>query len=345
MKNNKALKNLDSYLRLVKVLIYFRVNNLKPTLVKTGRFLINGEKEDLGEILTRVNDFNQDGKISEEKGTYQWELTDSAPGEKGKMSLTGKVGTKKLSVEKQKKLAVSKMKKTLFVMKFLRHLPGIKMIALSGTVAAGNPKPQSDLDFLVVTRDGRIWTTRFLMLLVLELLGARKKGEKRANRVCLNQFVNERSMEMKYKDIYTALEYSQMVCLVDRDQTWSKFWENNQWVKKYLRDFDWQKRDSLPGYWQEQIMGEGLNNSLTYRFLNYFFSMAIFDYLEQFLGNFQAKRIQRKRSGQLGGQVYWGDDALIFHPKPKSVSFSVKYQSVMLKEKPELEKRLKLVIS
>ena len=64
---------------------------------------------------------------------------------------------------------------------WLKYVPFVRMIAVTGTLAMKNCEKNSDIDFFVVLEKGRIFTGRLLVTLIVHLLGKtaiRKKDKK-----------------------------------------------------------------------------------------------------------------------------------------------------------------------
>jgi len=124
---------------------------------------------------------------------------------------------------------------------WLRLLPTIKMVAVSGALAMENTSENDDIDLLIVSGAGRLWLTRLLTVLLVELVARRRRpGDRQAkDKICLNMFLDERHLAMpeNERNLYTAHEVCQLKLLWDRSQTYQRFISQNQWVKKYLANW------------------------------------------------------------------------------------------------------------
>jgi hypothetical protein len=122
----------------------------------------------------------------------------------------------------------------------LRFVPGLKLVALTGSVAAGNSRSDDDIDLLIITSPYTLWLVRPLVLLLMTLFFRRRyPGEdhaKAANAFCPNLWLDSLSLSipLEKRNLYTAHEVLQIVPLLDRGNTYRQFLYHNRWVKKYL---------------------------------------------------------------------------------------------------------------
>lgn len=118
--------------------------------------------------------------------------------------------------------------------RFLPIFPQIKLIGLSGSVAMMNAKKSDDIDLFIITGRDRLWTGRFIAVMLAQLLGLRRKrGSKRAsNKVCLNLFFDEGDLIVPKakRSQYLAHEVLQMKPIFERDRAYQRFIYANRWV-------------------------------------------------------------------------------------------------------------------
>lgn len=105
---------------------------------------------------------------------------------------------------------------------------------VSGSVAGGRASKKSDIDILVVTKQGRIWTTRFFLTLFTTLAGVRRKGKKIKNRVCLNHYITNAALEIPFHSLYNAHTYLDLIPLINRFAVFERFFDQNAWVRRYV---------------------------------------------------------------------------------------------------------------
>lgn len=331
-------------LRILKTLMYCRVRNMRLTLVGIGRLLIGTKRQAdaeggsmalesarLAEVLEVLKWLHAKGAVKEKEGF--WELSEGASAQcSDRDNDRGKIAAEKIKIAQK-------------AARFLKHIPFIRLVGICGTVATGNARENSDIDFFVITKKGRIWTARVLVMAVLEMLGKRKKPHIFKDRICLNYFVadDEASLEARFKDLYSAYEFAKMIVLIDKDGAHQKFIKANHWIKEYLPELSW---------WQEEDGSLGAEGELDpvalrrdsdsglQKALENLLEGTLGDRIEDLLGKMQSGRIERKHEKEEGGEVYWGADALIFHPKPKGKFFAKMYKEMVEGKRGEIRQLL-----
>ncbi|MBL7053132.1 MAG: nucleotidyltransferase domain-containing protein, partial [Candidatus Portnoybacteria bacterium] len=73
--------------------------------------------------------------------------------------LKNRGGIIKKRIERQK-ISDQKRKKVKRIVKFLQIISFVRLVAVSGSLAMNNTKEKSDIDLLIITKSGRIWTCR-----------------------------------------------------------------------------------------------------------------------------------------------------------------------------------------
>ncbi len=87
--------------------------------------------------------------------------------------------------------------KVAWVIKILKLLPFIKNISIINSLSFGTSNEDSDIDLLVITKKGRLWTTRALIVLVLEIVGQNKNKWYKAGKFCLGFAFDETRLNLE----------------------------------------------------------------------------------------------------------------------------------------------------
>ncbi len=122
---------------------------------------------------------------------------------------------------------------------FLAWVPFVRALAGSGSLAVDNTKGSSDLDILVIAQQGRIWTTRLVLLFVSGLLGRRRKHYDRnaPDMLCLNHYIAEGSIPVsgEIQNVAMAMQYASLVPVYS-DYAVRKFSQRNAfWIDQHVR--------------------------------------------------------------------------------------------------------------
>jgi hypothetical protein len=113
----------------------------------------------------------------------------------------------------------------------LWSLPFVRMVAVTGSLAANACKEEGDVDYLIVVEPGRLWLTRALCLAVWRL--AQVFGA----RLCPNYLITTRALGVEQRNLYTARELVQMRPLHGRAVA-AGLRDANRWSHRYLPNAD-----------------------------------------------------------------------------------------------------------
>ncbi|MFA6991982.1 MAG: hypothetical protein WC269_01720 [Candidatus Gracilibacteria bacterium] len=124
-------------------------------------------------------------------------------------------------------------------MKYIKWVPGLRMVAVCNNLAFGTIDERSDIDLFVVAREGRLFTVRLFVTGILHLLGVRRHGNKIKGRFCLSFFVDDSSLNLKpiaiRDDIYLAYWIRSMKPVID-DGVSDEFFTVNGWIRDYFNE-------------------------------------------------------------------------------------------------------------
>ena len=188
--------------------------------------------------------------------------------------------------------------KAVFWARVLGHLPGVRSIFLSGSLAQGRGREDSDIDFFIVADTNRIWTARFFVFMVLKFSGQLAKPTRHAGKICPNHFVTVDALEIKEKDNYAAHMFSRNKPLWDPYGVFPHFAHANAWVTQFGHRFEVLKTPLRP---------------ITYNLKN---NPDIF---ERLIGYLQIRKVERNLEYQYAGsKIVLLDNELRFHPVPKN---------------------------
>lgn len=215
----------------------------------------------------------------------------------------------------RQKIAIKKIRLAKRAAEILSHIPFIEMVALCNDVAYLNAPKESDIDFFIVAKSGKIWTVRFLSVAALFVSGLWRHKKKIKDRICLSFFVCDESLsidDFAYEnDILLKYWTPHHFPLFFKEKTYQKFLESNPWIKKCFPNYF----ENIPskkikvGQKKSQIFFEkNLDN-------------WIGSLLEKLLKSIQLKIMGKKAPWQKEKDVIVSDKILKFHENDRRKHF------------------------
>jgi hypothetical protein len=105
------------------------------------------------------------------------------------------------------------------------------LVGVSGSISEGRAKASSDIDFFVVSKRDRIFTTRFFCKLLLGRNSRHNRDPKPAGKICLNYFLSEDSLDFKPHNRKVINYHQHSIILFSRGDTICRLIKANQWLK------------------------------------------------------------------------------------------------------------------
>lgn len=173
----------------------------------------------------------------------RWEVKNSLKGE-FPVEKTGKFyhlpGRGKVLAKRLARQKASRKKKQLArkaAGRILR-IPTVLLVGISGALAMENAREEDDVDLLVVTQKGTLWTTRLAVIQAIEFFGPPRRRPEDSNvedKLCLNLWLDEDNLAIPggKRNIYTAHEVLQVVPLSSKKGTYSRFIQANNWAREF----------------------------------------------------------------------------------------------------------------
>ena len=224
-------------------------------------------------------------------------------------------------------LAEIKFKIAFSAIRYLRHLAFIKMIAVCNTLGYNNATENSDIDFFIITKAGRLWYCRLVVTLMTSLLGLRRHDQKIADRICLSFYISGSQLNLfditlKPRDIHLAYWLTAFVPVYDL-AVFDQFAAANSWIKDYLPNFYGLKsnnRRTIKDSWLIKL-DRKLDEFLLAGFIG--------DWLEQLAKKLQLRKMHRPQiSADNSGNtnVVIKDTMLKFHENDRRGKYQLLWQ-------------------
>lgn len=209
---------------------------------------------------------------------------------------------------KRHKPSQQKLKIATRVGGWLKIIPWIKMVGVTGALAMSNADLSDDIDLFIITHRNQLWLSRFACVSLTEILGVRRRplphqSASVSDKICLNLFLDETSLAIppKNRNLYTAHEVAQVKLLWGRENTYQRFLFANSWVNKFLPNIKMPKTSKV---------------KLTIKQSNH---LAIF---ENIVFNLQFHYMKPKITKEVIGRHF-----AFFHPKNHKQTILTKYHS------------------
>lgn len=163
------------------------------------------------------------------------------------ISVSGKLfffkGRKKIVAVRNRraKAADNKMRIAHRVAWWLKFIPTVRMIAITGALAMRNSEKDDDIDLLIVTAKKRLWLTRLLATFLVELVAERRRPNDRKfrDKICLNMFLDEENLVIPRaeRNLFSSHEVCQLKPIWDRGNIYKRFIKENKWTTQYLANW------------------------------------------------------------------------------------------------------------
>lgn len=219
--------------------------------------------------------------------------------------------------------AWQKFRRVKFIIKILKLIPFIKLIAVCNDLAYFNAPADSDLDFFIITQKKRIWITRFLAVFIIKLLGLRPTERNKKDKVCLSIFVNEDKLNLEYlkinpDDIHFIYWLENLIPIYDADGYYQRLREANTWINNFIPQvFPYEPNP-------RQKVGEGK----LIKIIKNIFSFLTLDFDENFYRWFQNKKFSSRIKEMMNKdtRVVVNDQILKFHTNDNREEISLKFK-------------------
>lgn len=128
------------------------------------------------------------------------------------------------------KLRANKFLKIAYIQnKFYKLIPSIQFIFLSGSISKGYVDSNGDIDYFIISRKNRVWTTKFYFAVLIRIY----KFFKAEKLLCVNYIVDTDTMKIQTQNIFTALELISLIP-INSDKSYHILLNQNKWVQDFF---------------------------------------------------------------------------------------------------------------
>ena len=204
--------------------------------------------------------------------------------------------------------------------KFLRFAPFVRGVAVANSVALQTARKNSDIDFLIICKNNRVFCARFFATLFLQIFGIRRRGEKISQKICLSFFIAEKKINFEKiklsRDIYLAFWCANLRPIFGREIFERFKIENEKWVRNEAKI---------------EIIFETKNLKSSRNFVQKIFEFFCFGFfLEKILQRILFPRMRRKKAklDDARGAILQ-KNILKFHDRDRRFEFQKKFAEIL----------------
>ena len=140
------------------------------------------------------------------------------------------LGTDSTKIERRlegNRLAGLRMKDGKKYATLIANFPFVRAVFISGSLSKHVMKPDSDIDFFIITQPGKLWLCRALLTAYKKLILRNSHRN-----FCLNYFIDTNSLEIPDKNLFTATEIAFLLPMY-----------NYLFYKEFMAANDWYRGD------------------------------------------------------------------------------------------------------
>ena len=191
------------------------------------------------------------------------------------------------------KTSIAKWRIAKRMIALISLVPYVRMVAVTGSLALNTTHKGSDIDVLIVVKNGHIWTVRALISALMQVLGKRRYGKFIRDRICLNHYISDNESVLRPNHLFSAHICSTLVPVWRQESYSPSFFEKISVRSKFLH------ANSSAPYFLRNFAEFVLSKTISYK-------------LEQALRTLQMRKIH-------GREFIADDNALVFHhPRPQN---------------------------
>jgi len=144
-----------------------------------------------------------------------------------------------LGIEKNKIFEEKLEKAKELATKIAKKFPDILFIGISGSVAAGYPKKDDDIDLFLITKKNCLWINRFRLRLFIYInrIPHRKfNKQQKPDQFCFNIWMDEQNLTInnQKQNLKNAMDLVLLIPILNKNYSYERLIKANDWAKKYV---------------------------------------------------------------------------------------------------------------
>jgi predicted nucleotidyltransferase len=123
--------------------------------------------------------------------------------------------------------------------KLAKKFRNILLVGITGSVAAGYPKKNEDIDLMIITRKDSLWITRLKMNIWIGINRVPHRVyslKPKKDDFCFNLWLEGESLELPInrQNLRNAMDLILMKPVINKNKIYERFLGENGWAKKYV---------------------------------------------------------------------------------------------------------------
>ncbi len=220
---NDSISKLEK--AIFDTIVYFDIFNMPLTSFEIWKNLYSKEKCSLNDVIKTLDssDFLKN-KLAIKDSLYYLKTNEKA-------------------IQNRKANYINtyyKYKKALKFIKVISSFGFIKAVFIANSMAIDNANEESDIDLYIISKENKIWITRFITTGITKILKLRPTEKTKKDKICLTIFSDEKFLDIKKAckedDIYYTYWINQVIPVYDSDGIYSEFIKQNSWSKENIQN-------------------------------------------------------------------------------------------------------------
>jgi len=165
----------------------------------------------------------------------------------------------------------------------VKMLPFVRGVFITGSLAKNSSDEDSDIDFLIVSKENRLWICRTLLMLFRRIFLFNN-----SKYFCLNYCLAENNLSIDDRNIFTATELAHIKVMYNSN-TLKRLMQSNNWIERYFPNY--LTTDSLYHFSSFQTSN---TTSILQPFFELFFRGKIGDRIDLLFQQWIHRRMKKK---------------------------------------------------
>ena len=114
----------------------------------------------------------------------------------------------------------------------IKRFPFVRAVMVTGSLSKNSSDKKSDLDFMLITANNRLWVARTMLMLFKKIFFLNSYKF-----FCLNYYVTESNLVITERNIFTATEIATIKATYNTELL-EEFIKQNKWVKEFFPNYN-----------------------------------------------------------------------------------------------------------